>query len=225
MTRPARQSCASAEGIEVASAGAAQPRPEGFAISPAAGPLPAIYVPRRPTRATSNTGLWRAIARAACLAARHLPLHHPVPGRANRGKRVFTGGVMTEFPADLRYSKDHLWARLDPQGSLVRVGVTDFAQQSLGDVVDVTLPQPGDTVKEGEPCGDIESTKSVNDLIAPLTGTVRACNGELGQSPELVNAEPYAQGWMFELEADSAELARQLAALMDASTYRQQVGE
>lgn len=132
---------------------------------------------------------------------------------------------MTDFPADLRYSEDHLWARLDPQGGLVRVGVTDFAQQSLGDVVDVTLPQPGDTVKEGEPCGDIESTKSVNDLISPVTGTVRACNGELDQSPELVNAEPYGQGWMFELEADAAELARQLEVLMDASTYRQQVGE
>jgi glycine cleavage system H protein len=132
---------------------------------------------------------------------------------------------MTDFPADLRYSKDHLWARLDPQGSLVRVGVTDFAQQSLGDVVDVTLPRPGDAVEAGEPCGDIESTKSVSDLVAPVSGTVRARNGELDRSPDLVNAEPYGQGWMFEVEADSAELARQLAALMDAGSYRQQVGE
>lgn len=132
---------------------------------------------------------------------------------------------MTDFPAELRYSKDHLWALLDPQGSLVRVGVTDFAQQSLGDVVDVTLPRLGDTVKAGEACGDIESTKSVNDLVAPVSGTVRARNDELDGSPDLVNAEPYGQGWMFELEADSAALTQELAALMDASSYRQQVGE
>jgi glycine cleavage system H protein len=132
---------------------------------------------------------------------------------------------MTDIPADLRYGKDHLWARPSADVGLVRVGVTDFAQQSLGDVVEVTLPRLGETVKAGEPCGDIESTKSVSDLVAPVSGTVRARNGELDRSPDLVNAEPYGQGWMFELEADSAELARQLAALMDAGSYRQQVGE
>src|SRR5215472_13276152 len=79
---------------------------------------------------------------------------------------------MPDIPADLRYSKDHLWARPGAEVGLVRVGVTDFAQQSLGDVIDVSLPRPGDTVKAGEACGDIESVKSVSDLIAPVTGTV-----------------------------------------------------
>lgn len=131
---------------------------------------------------------------------------------------------MPDLPADLRYSKDHLWAR--PSGtSLVRVGVTDFAQQSLGDVVDVTLPSPGDTVNADEPCGDIESVKSVNDLIAPVTGTVRARNDDLTRTPELVNTDPYGQGWMLEVETDPATLGRQLAALMDARAYRQLAGE
>jgi hypothetical protein len=89
MTTPARQSGASADGMGVARAGAAQPRAEGFAISPAIGPLPAIYVPQSPPRAASCTGLWRAIARAACRAARYLPLRRPAPGRAT-GANTFS---------------------------------------------------------------------------------------------------------------------------------------
>ncbi len=127
---------------------------------------------------------------------------------------------MPDIPADLRYSKDHLWARPVAGAGLVRVGVTDFAQQSLGDVIDVSLPRPGDTVKTGEPCGDIESVKSVSDLIAPVTGTVRARNDDLAGAPELVNTDPYGQGWMFEVETDPATLGPQLAALMDARAYR-----
>ena len=131
---------------------------------------------------------------------------------------------MTEIPADLRYSKDHLWARSGADASLVRVGVTDFAQQSLGDVVEVTLPEPGDTVTAGEACGDIESVKSLSDLVAPVTGTVRACNDDLTSAPELVNADPYSQGWMFEVETDPATLSQQLGALMDADDYRALAG-
>jgi glycine cleavage system H protein len=131
---------------------------------------------------------------------------------------------MPDTPADLRYSTDHLWARTGADTSLVRVGVTDFAQQSLGDVVGVTLPTPGDTVKAGEVCGDIESVKSVSDLIAPVTGAVRICNNDLVRSPELVNTAPYEQGWMFEIEADPATLSQQLATLMDARTYRELTG-
>jgi glycine cleavage system H protein len=131
---------------------------------------------------------------------------------------------MTDIPADLRYSKDHLWARPDEGAGSVRVGVTDFAQQSLGDVVDVTPPRLGETLKAGEPCGDIESTKSVNDLIAPVTGTAAARNDELAASPDLVNTDPYGQGWIFEVDADPATLGQQLAALMDAAAYRQLVG-
>lgn len=129
---------------------------------------------------------------------------------------------MTDIPADLKYSKDHLWAR--PGAGLVRVGVTDFAQESLGDVVEVTLPKPGDTVTAGEACGDIESVKSLSDLVAPVTGTVRGRNDELTGSPELVNTDPYGQGWMFEVETDPATQAQQLDALMDADHYRALAG-
>ena len=131
---------------------------------------------------------------------------------------------MPGIPANLRYSKDHLWARPGADAGLVRVGVTDFAQQSLGDVIDVSLPRPGDTVKADEACGDIESVKSVSDLIAPVTGTVRTRNDDLSSAPELVNADPYGQGWMFEVETDPATLGQQLAALMDARAYRDLAG-
>jgi glycine cleavage system H protein len=131
---------------------------------------------------------------------------------------------MTDIPADLRYSQDHLWARPADGTSLVRVGVTDFAQRSLGDVVEVTLPRTGDTVKAGQACGDIESTKSVSDLVAPVSGTVRARNEELTGAPELVNTDPYGQGWMFEVEADPATLGQELAALMDEAAYQALAG-
>ena len=130
---------------------------------------------------------------------------------------------MSGIPADLRYSTDHLWIRPGADG-LVRVGVTDFAQQSLGDVVDVSPPEPGDTVTAGQACGDIESVKSVSDLIAPVTGTVRARNENLGEAPDLVNTDPYAQGWLFEIQADPAEADQQLAALLDAAAYHGLVG-
>jgi glycine cleavage system H protein len=107
---------------------------------------------------------------------------------------------------------------------VVRVGVTDFAQQSLGDVVEVTLPRLGDTVTAGEACGDIESVKSVSDLIAPVTGTVRTRNDDITRTPELVNTDPYGHGWIFEVETDPATLGRQLAALMDARAYRDLAG-
>jgi len=130
---------------------------------------------------------------------------------------------MPGIPADLRYSEDHLWARPGGAG-VVRVGITDFAQLALGDVIDVSLPGPGDTVKAGEACGDIESVKSVSDLIAPVTGTVRSRNDDLAGAPEVVNTDPYGQGWMFEVETDPAALDQQLAALMDARAYHGLVG-
>lgn len=131
---------------------------------------------------------------------------------------------MPEIPAGLRYSKDHLWARAGAGAGLVRVGVTDFAQQSLGDVVEVTPPEPGSMVAAGEACGDIESVKSLSDLVAPVTGTVRVRNDALAGAPELVNTDPYGQGWMFEVEIDPATLGQQLAALMDAGAYRALAG-
>jgi glycine cleavage system H protein len=117
-----------------------------------------------------------------------------------------------------------MWARPDPDGGLVRVGVTDFAQQSLGNVVDMTLPGPGDSINAGDACGDIESIKSVSDLVAPVTGTVRARNDELVDTPVLVNIDPYDRGWMFEVETDPATLGQQLTALMDASAYHDLTG-
>ena len=131
---------------------------------------------------------------------------------------------MPDIPADLKYSQDHLWARSDAGTGLVRIGVTDFAQQSLGDVVAVTLPATGEKVTAGESSGDIESVKSVSDLIAPVTGTVRTRNDDLAGSPDLVNSDPYGQGWIFEVETDPATLDRQLSALMDASAYGTLVG-
>ena len=106
----------------------------------------------------------------------------------------------------------------------MRIGVTDFAQQSLGDVVAVTLPAPGEKVEAGEPSGDIESVKSVNDLVTPVTGNVRARNEDLDDAPDLVNTDPYGQGWMLEIDTDPATLGRQLAALMDAAAYRELTG-
>ena len=131
---------------------------------------------------------------------------------------------MSRIPADLRYSNKHLWARPGAEGGPVRVGVTDFAQQCLGDVVDMTLPGPGYTINAGEACGDMESVKSLSDLIAPVTGTIRAHNDELAGTPGLVNTDPYGQGWMFEVKTDPATLSQQLAALMDARAYRDLTG-
>jgi glycine cleavage system H protein len=134
------------------------------------------------------------------------------------------GGTMSDIPADLRYSQDHLWVRPGPGGGLVRVGVTDFAQRSLGDVGEVTLPGLGGTLKAGQACGDIESVKSVSDLVAPVAGTVRARNDDLASTPGLVNTDPYGQGWMFEAEIDPSTRDQQLASLMDAGAYRRLVG-
>ena len=132
---------------------------------------------------------------------------------------------MSEIPADLRYGKDHLWTCPNPGTGLVRIGVTDFAQRSLGDIVDVSLPSPGDMVRAGQACGDIESVKIASDLIAPITGTVRGRNEALAQAPELVNTDPYGQGWMVEIKTDPATLDQQLANLLNAAAYRDLVGE
>jgi glycine cleavage system H protein len=131
---------------------------------------------------------------------------------------------MPEIPADLKYSADHLWIRVVDGTGLVRAGVTDFAQQSLGDVVEVTPPRAGDSITAGDACGDIESVKSVSDLIAPITGTVRDRNDDLAQAPEVVNSDPYGQGWIFEAEIDPATLDRQLAGLLDPGAYRDLTG-
>jgi glycine cleavage system H protein len=131
---------------------------------------------------------------------------------------------MTDVPTDLRYHSDHLWVR--PGGKhLVRIGVSDFAQQELGDVVAVTLPAVGEKITVGDPCGNIESTKSVSDLVAPVSGTIRKHNEALAAAPELVNTAPYGDGWLFEVEVDASSERDQLAGLLDAAAYRHLVGD
>lgn len=225
---------------EAGSADAAQSQPDAIALSPAIGPLPTIYVPRALGKSGPIGPLWHVTARAARrwatrhLRHRHVPHRHHATGMVSLGSRqpyasavrgVSIGGTVSDIRADLRYSRDHLWVRLDAGTSLVRTGVTDFAQQSLGDVVDVTLPGPGEAITAGEACGDIESTKSVSDLIAPITGTVHARNDALAGTPELVNTDPYGQGWMFDAEIDPSTVSQQLASLMDARAYRDLAGE
>lgn len=126
---------------------------------------------------------------------------------------------MSEIPADLRYTPEHEWVRLTGDGT-VRVGITDFAQSSLGDVVYVQLPDVGSEVTAGESFGEVESTKSVSDLYAPVTAKVIAVNGDLESNPQLVNSDPYGQGWLLELQADGDTLEHGLGALLDADAYR-----
>jgi glycine cleavage system H protein len=127
--------------------------------------------------------------------------------------------VTYNFPEDLRYGQDHLWARQCAGTATARVGITDFAQQSLGDVTNVTLPTPGQAAVAGDHCGDIESSKSITDLIAPLTGTVHGVNNALMLAPELVNSDPYGQGWIYDVDVEPGTLTQQLASLMDAAAY------
>lgn len=120
------------------------------------------------------------------------------------------------IPEDLRYSKEHEWAR--EEGELVRVGITHFAQDQLGDVVYVDLPAPGARVERMQPFGEVESTKSVSDLYAPVTGEVVAANRELEERPEMVNDDPYGEGWMLTIRADEGE---GLDHLLTPEAYRQ----
>jgi glycine cleavage system H protein len=128
---------------------------------------------------------------------------------------------MSLYPKELSYTAEHEWIR-DPgeADDSVRVGITDFAQEQLGDIVYVQLPAVGETVTAGEPCGELESTKSVSELFAPVSGTVVARNDDLDAEPEQVNSDPYGAGWMLEIvPADRDELA----GLMTAEDYRSQV--
>jgi glycine cleavage system H protein len=124
------------------------------------------------------------------------------------------------FPEDLQYTPDHEWTRV--QGNRVTVGITDFAQDQLGDVVYVELPDVGDVVKKGEAFGVVESTKAVSDLFAPVSGKVVEVNGPLADAPETVNEDPYEEGWMIVVETTSPQ---ELTELMDAATYRKFVEE
>jgi glycine cleavage system H protein len=123
------------------------------------------------------------------------------------------------IPDELRYTDAHEWVR-DGADGVLRVGITDYAQAQLGDVVFVDLPAVGDTVTAGSPCGEVESTKSVSEIYAPVSGEVVAVNEALSGSPELVNSGPYDDGWMFEIRTDGAEVD----GLLDAAAYRSLTG-
>jgi glycine cleavage system H protein len=124
-------------------------------------------------------------------------------------------------PDDVRYSSDHEWVRVSGGGT-ARIGITDYAQNSLGDIVYVQMPEPGATVSVGDAIGEVESTKSVSDIIAPVTATVVSRNEALDATPELVNSDPYGDGWMLEVElTDPSEVDE----LLDAAGYAALIGE
>ncbi len=125
-----------------------------------------------------------------------------------------------DVPEGLRYTSEHEWVRRVEDG-VVRIGITDYAQDALGDIVFVELPEPGAVVQPGQACGEVESTKSVSELFAPVAGTVTARNDALEASPETVNGDPFGAGWMFEVrpEDDAA-----VDALLDAAAYEELTG-
>lgn len=131
---------------------------------------------------------------------------------------------MSEIPPDLHYTTDHEWVRRTGDDT-VRVGITDFAQSALGDVVFVRLPEVGDELTAGEAFGEVESTKSVSDLYAPVSAKVVAVNEDLDASPQLVNSEPYGGGWLIDLQVDGGAIDKSFADLLDAETYRGSLSE
>ena len=120
---------------------------------------------------------------------------------------------MSNIPTDLRYTKSHEWVR-QIQGGAVEIGVTDHAQEALGDLVFVEVPDKGRALKAGEACAVVESVKAASDVYSPLAGTVTASNAALADKPELLNQDPYGQGWLFRLETSA-----DLGALMSAAAY------
>ena len=118
-------------------------------------------------------------------------------------------------PDNLKYTSDHEWVQAD--GDVVRVGITDYAQESLGDIVYVKLPEPGEKVTAGDPMGEVESTKSVSEVYAPVSGTVSQRNESLDSQPELINSDPYGEGWMVDITVDDPA---SLADLMDPEAYQ-----
>ncbi len=128
---------------------------------------------------------------------------------------------MSEIPSDLRYTAEHEWARPGAD-NVVRIGITDYAQNSLGDIVFVSVHSLDDTVGVGDTLGEVESTKSVSDLYAPVAGRVVARNEALDDNPELMNSDPYGEGWVAEIEVEDPAV---LESLMDAEAYRGTVAE
>ena len=125
---------------------------------------------------------------------------------------------MSNVPANLQYSKEHEWVD-SSGGNKVKVGITDYAQGALGDIVYVQLPKVGDSVAEGKVCGEVESTKSVSEIYSPVTGTIVSINSSLDSAPETLNSDPYGAGWIFEVEITTPS-----NDLMDAAAYSALIG-
>ena len=126
-------------------------------------------------------------------------------------------------PEDLKYTAEHEWARAQNSaggGTVVRVGITDYAQEQLGDIVFVQTPAVGTAVTGGEPFGEVESTKSVSDVYAPVTGTIIARNDTLDSQPELLNSDPYGEGWLFKVRLDGEP-----GGMLDAAAYAKLIEE
>lgn len=126
--------------------------------------------------------------------------------------------MTSELPEDLKYTSEHEWVRTG-NGSVVRVGVTAYAAEQLGDIVYVTLPSTGEEIASGDACGELESTKSVSDLFAPVSGVVTTVNERLSDAPETINTDPYGDGWLFEVEVGSDA---DLDDLLDADAYAEE---
>ena len=127
------------------------------------------------------------------------------------------------IPEELRYSPEHEWVRIE--GTRARIGITDYAQDALGDIVFVDLPSVGTAVEQGGQLGEVESTKSVSDLFAPVSAKVVAVNGDLDGNSQLVNSDPYGAGWLIDLEVDGGSFEQDFAALLDAEAYRATLAE
>jgi glycine cleavage system H protein len=126
---------------------------------------------------------------------------------------------VSDFPEDLKYSAEHEWVR-GGNSTTVRIVITSYAADQLGDIVFVTLPTVGEAIASGDACGELESTKSVSDIFAPVSGTVSAVNTVLDANPETINTDPYGDGWLFELELDADA---DLDDLLDVDAYAEQV--
>ena len=119
---------------------------------------------------------------------------------------------MSNVPGNLKYTKEHEWVE-EVSPNRYRIGITDYAQSALGDIVYLQMPKVGEAVKAGGVCGEVESTKSVSEIFAPITGTVVLVNGDLDSAPETINGDPYGKGWLFEIESsENSELAELLSS-------------
>lgn len=121
---------------------------------------------------------------------------------------------MSQIPAELQYTKEHEWVAVTSTVGTIRMGITDFAQGALGDIVYIQMPKIGETVVADKICGEVESTKSVSEIFAPVTGTVVAINDALSNNPELVNSDPYGAGWLAEISVNGES-----AGLLSAAEY------